>query len=154
MGLSDIDGVEIEENESEYPEETKVEELLAEYFREQGYDDVRTSNDHGEDIPDMLVLGEDVKWGIEVKGDSKSNKERIYTALGQVVYEMPYEEIERADLRWSIAFPETISGREQYRKRIDQNVSRDILEMLDIYVMFVEENGDVDILEPGEIGTE
>ena len=50
--------------------------------------------------------------------------------------------------------PESIDSRGQYRERIDGNVSREILEMLDLHVLFVEESGDVDVVAPGDIGTE
>jgi Holliday junction resolvase len=152
MGLDDFG--DLERDEPEYPQEEVVEEIVVDYFQDNNFDSVQTSDNHGGEIPDVVAVGDSLVWGVEVKGDSSNNKERVYAALGQIIYEMEHGEIQREDRRWAIAFPETIDSREQYRERIDQNVSLQILKMLNIYVMFVGRNGNVDILEPGEIGAE
>jgi Holliday junction resolvase len=138
-------------NESEYPEEDAVEAIVVEYFQGE-FPNVWGDNDHNMDIPDVIAKGENITWGIEVKGDAKNNKQRVYSALGQVVYDMTISELKSNKVKWGVAFPESIDGRNQYRNRIDKNVSQDILDMLDIYVLFVEEDGEVDIIPPGDIG--
>jgi hypothetical protein len=104
----------------------------------------------------MIAESENITWYIEAKSgsDDCNQKDRLYTALGQAVYEMTFSEINSDSIRWGIAFPASIDVRAQYqyRERIDENVSRDILKMLDIYVLLVEESGDVSRIAPGDIG--
>ena len=154
MGLGDIgpEDSDLEGTEPEYPEEDAVEEMVVNHFQEK-FPEVHGDDDHQMDIPDVIAVGEKITWGVEVKGDAKSKKQRIYSALGQVVYDMSAEELKSDEVKWGIAFPESIDSREQYRERIDGNVSREILEMLDLHVLFVEESGDVDVVAPGDIGT-
>lgn len=155
MGLADFvpEDAELDSDKEEYPDEAVVEELIVDHFEELDFKNVYGDNDHGLDIPDVIAVDDDVTWGVEVKGDAKSNKQRIYSALGQVVYQMDPDDIETDELKWGIAFPDSIDSREQYRKRINQNVSREILEMLSIHVLFVQEDGEVEVNPPGKIGS-
>lgn len=152
MGLDDFRTGEPDEK-PEYPDEDIVEKILVEYFEEE-FPDVRGDDDHQMDIPDVIAEDEDITWGVEVKGDADSNKQRVYSALGQVVYEMTISQLNSDNIRWGIAFPESINGRTPYRERISKNVSRGILEMLDIHVFFVKESGEVNMIPPGDIGVE
>ena len=135
----------------EYPEEAAVEKMVVEYFQED-FQEVFGDDNHGKDIPDVIAKDGDTIWGVEVKGDAKSNKQRIYSAVGQVIYEMGADSINSDNIKWGIAFPESIDSRKQYRDRINENISKEILDMLNIYVLFVTENGKVDVIPPGGIG--
>lgn len=154
MGL---DAFTTDDSDDWSPDEETVKEMLVEHFEEDCLD-VRCDLDDEYDrkIPDMIAESEDITWYVEAKSgsDGCNKKDRLYTALGQAVYEMTSSEMNSDSDRWGIAFPASIDvgKRYQYRKRIDENVSRDILEMLDIYVLLVEESGNVKRIAPGEIG--
>lgn len=148
MGIGDIDPA--DPTSPTYPKESAVEALVVDYFHNQGFDEIHTFSNL---IPDLFAFKFDEgRWGVEVKGVSQNPKERVYTAIGQVVYSMGIKDTRGDGLHWAIAFPSSIPRETQYRELIQNHVSREILELLSIHVMFVHEDGDVDIFSPGEIG--
>jgi hypothetical protein len=71
-----------------------------------------------------------------------------------VIYEMEYDDISNQDIHWAIAFPAKMGRRTEYRERVNTNISSQILELLDISVIIVSEDGDIERYDPGEIGDE
>jgi len=136
--------------QDDYPNEAGVVALLYERLSED-FESIKT---YDRTSPDIIATREDEKVKIEVKGDNSSPKDRVYTGLGQVVYEMEYEDIDDENVRWGIAFPAEMGRRTEYREQVDKNISSQILELLDISVIIVSEDGNVEWYEPGKIGDE
>jgi Holliday junction resolvase len=151
MGLDDFannsSGPDVEDQD-EYPDEDGVVSILYHHLDEK-YDNVKT---YERTSPDIIATSGSKKYKIEVKGDNDSPKDRVYTGLGQVVYEMAYDDISNENIHWAIAFPAKMGRRTEYRERVSNNISSQILELLDISVIIVSEDGDIEWNDPGEIG--
>lgn len=153
MGLDDFanksSGPDVKD-QNEYPDEDGVVSILYHHLNKK-HDNVRV---YERTSPDIIATSGDEKYKIEVKGDNHSPKDRVYTGLGQVVYEMDYDDISNQDIHWAIAFPAEMGRRTEYRERVNTNISSQILELLDISVIIVSEDRNIKWYSPGEIGDE
>lgn len=159
MGLDDV----IDENEpadeteprsvgntEDYPEEDAVCQMILNYFvSERGYTEPTKMR---KPEPDLNLKKEDELWRIEVEGwsgkDSKPGV--VYTGLGQIIYHMEYEDIGDASVKWCLALPLSADGGRPFVEKA-QNISKEILDMLSIYLIFVDRDGNCEIFPPGEL---
>jgi hypothetical protein len=130
-----------------YEYENRVEYELKEHLREDGFDINST------DRPDIIAKKDGERLVIEVKRHyEEDRRQQVYTVIGQIIYRMNPENLEQASPRFIIALPRDIDGAEIYRKDIQKNVPRDILEMLSISTILVDTEG-YEVIEPGDIGS-
>ncbi|MFC5365473.1 hypothetical protein [Salinirubrum litoreum] len=134
-----------------YPDEDAVQEFVIEFLRSEGFD--ATDIDTNRDIPDVVADADDseVAWYIEVKGENRSPKDRVYTAIGQVVYGMSADSTRSDTERWAVAFPERRDGRNQYLDYFDSAAAGGMFELLDLYLLLVAPDGDVEIFTPADV---
>lgn len=153
MGLDDFATDDSEKKTSPYHSpERRFGRLLREKFKDRGYE-VHEDNTQGSSGTD-LVVEKDRILAMEIKAHyNEDPKQQVYTALGQVLYGMPYEDIDNDDGNWGIAFPRRIKNETPYVDRVEEMLSRKVLAELSIAVVFADANG-MDIYLPGEIGAD
>jgi hypothetical protein len=137
------------ESDDYYENEATVVRQLAKHFMEDGYE-VKTQNTG----IDIIAELDNRTLGIEMKCHYEADPgQKVYTALGQIIYRMNKEDIENPSTNGAIGFPRDVDGTDLYRKHIQEEVSRNILEMLSICTVLVDTEG-YEIIEPGAIGSE
>lgn len=131
-----------------YESESTVVRELRNHLEQDGFE-VRTQRTG----IDVIAESEERLLGIEMKGHYEDDPgQKVYTALGQILYRMDEEDVTSDSINGAIGFPRDVAGTEVYREHIEENVSRDILEMLSICTVLVDTEG-YEIIEPGEIGS-
>lgn len=124
MGLNDYAS---NENENPYYEyENLVVSELYNHLSEDGFN-VETYNTG----VDVIAESDNRTLAIEMKCHYEDDPgQKVYTALGQIIYRMDKEDINSDSVTAAVGFPRDIEGTEVYREHIEENVSRDILEAL------------------------
>lgn len=145
MGLDKF--VSDDNNEVYYKKESLVVRELRKHLENDGFN-IQTQNTG----IDVIAKSEHRTLGIEVKRHYEADPgQKVYTALGQIIYRMDMDDIESDSINGAIGFPRDINGDEIYRQHIEQNLSREILELLSVCVVLVDRDG-YEIIEPGDIG--
>lgn len=152
MGLNDFissgDSTTDGSSEAYYERESSVVRQLRNQLKKDGYE-VTTQNTG----IDVIAESDDRLLGIEMKRHYEDDPgQKVYTALGQIIYRMDGEDITNDSVNGAIGFPRDVDGTEVYREHVEENVSQDILEMLSICTVLVDTEG-YEIIEPGEIGS-
>jgi hypothetical protein len=126
--------------------------VLRRKFEERGYK-ILEDNTHGRSGTDLVVKDDQI-LALEIKGHyDRDPKQQVYTALGQVLYGMPHDNINNDAGNWGIAFPRQIKDETPYVNRIEKKLSQELLADLSIVVVFADKDG-MDIHLPGEIGAD
>lgn len=138
---------------SGYPtDEDAVVHLLEDHLSER-YEAIYTSSDRVSQDIDLLAECDDHVLGVEAKADYPKHRQgKAYTALGQILYRMDFEDVTRDDRRGAIAFPRKIDGQEPFKDLLDTRFSAGILGRTSIWSILVDEDG-YDMYAPGELGT-
>lgn len=120
----------------DFPNEGFVQRAIEEYFYKMGYMQIN------ERYSDFVCINpnNNEKWVVEAKGETKAIGLDFRTCLGQLI-----QRIDSRNTRYAIALPNIISYINQC-KAVKQWVRKE----LQIYWLFVDEDGKVKVLSPEE----
>ncbi|WP_072874497.1 hypothetical protein [Alicyclobacillus tolerans] len=123
-----------------YPNEAFVVESVADYFTTHSY---RTAFAQNNFEPDLIAVNEEDRsdyWTIEAKGHTASITTDHNTALGQILKRMTDR-----NKKYAIAVPETPQMVRECRK-----VPLWLKQSIGLYVIFVDEKGQISIYAPDQ----
>jgi hypothetical protein len=119
---------------AKYPEECFIQEVIEEYFEEQGFRGIET------DCVDYVCQHPDTgdRWHIEAHGASAAIGLDFRLSLGQLI-----RGISHRNTKYSLALPDT----PQYRNQI-KNIEPWVRKALNLHWIFVDREGRVTVIEP------
>ena len=149
MGLNDL----IPDPDGYPTKEDAVVRYLVSHLSEE-YDQIsRASSGPQTQNIDLLAECDDHLLGVEVKADNPGHRQgQAYQAIGQILYRMDLEDVEREDQRPAVAFPREIDSSEPFKTLLNEKFSAGILERNSIWTILVDEQG-YDEYPPGTLGS-